>query len=568
MRPRHGISGLLLSLLLLFTQPLFSQVTADVTYKWDYQQIGECAVGSPNSNFQPIYEYNYYDINVSVGGGTNNADATTAYLVSPGGSYCPPNGPTGTLNIPVNPPAMNGASNNTDYIVSITATNSGSLSVVTNATTAFFPLYQVVSLLYAPPGNQSSQGLATATSYGTNTSVGESFENAQSVEADEGIKISGLTITGGGTTGWSTTNAFTEALTQTFTNASSYSNDLMGNTTWNPSKSNVQNHTLDTFLIWLNPEVYVAGSSVQGPTAFYLTGAPITGLANPVADIVMVAAAGMEEQAGSAGVASAGSTAVPVSTLEPIPRPEGGSSTGFAMTPGLAAACASNSLYQQQLAYDIANPTLANGECNSSGVCGTQYCTQANQCGCVADDFVTILEKDQLLDYHELPVAQGSTEINYAATPYPQTTNPVTIDSNPTNCGDNPIPSGTDCRYVVVPTCKGSGCITPVGIDLSGQGTGGAQYTDTNTATLTNTTTTTQSTGYSVSVGATPFFSLKFTDTWTWGISESTGNTTGTTNTNTVNIQTSTAGCTGSVALYEDTLYHTFAFQTEPTGCP
>jgi len=62
---------------------------------------------------------------------------------------------------------------------------------------------------------------------------------------------------------------------------------------------------------------------------------------------------------------------------------------------------------------------------------------------------------------------------------------------------------------------------------------------------------------------------LKTSDTWTWTDSESIGNSTTQGNTMTVTLKTTTAGCEENVNIYEDTLYHTFAFQvpTGYTGC-
>jgi len=92
MRPRLEISGLLLSCLFVFAQPLFCQTHVagpPLSYYWLYKQLGTCPMNANGGNPQPIYEYDYYDIDPVVNGTTYSLNATTAYLVSPGGTLLP-----------------------------------------------------------------------------------------------------------------------------------------------------------------------------------------------------------------------------------------------------------------------------------------------------------------------------------------------------------------------------------------------------------------------------------------------------------------------------------------------
>jgi hypothetical protein len=156
---------------------------------------------------------------------------------------------------------------------------------------------------------------------------------------------------------------------------------------------------------------------------------------------------------------------------------------------------------------------------------------------------------------------------------YSGTDNPMNADvSGATACA---VPTtADDCRYVPVPSSKGS---TLQEIQtLAGPSTQGGNYSCDNFAQSDNTTTTQTlggSTGYSVGVSfkeSTLFFSLTESNTMTWVDSESTGTSSGSGNTQSINLCSATVGCGEDIAIYEDTVYHTFVFQ-QPTGnnsCP
>lgn len=429
----------------------------------------------------------------------------------------------------------------TDGLYYLTAiANDGTVEGVST----FDPLYKVVSILYSPPGNQSGQGYGTATTNGTVTTVGSSFTFSSVLTFSSGVPGlgEGNTLGGSASVGYATTSFNSSAFTQTWIDAQNITSDDNSNLTYNPNKSDAINHNLDEFVIWLNPEVVVS-SSVTTPTSYaYNVGSQVTaGLSTTFADMVIVPAVTMEATpAGATGV-----TTVPLDYL--IPQAIIGTDGANSYMPGLAAICANQTLYKEQLAADLANPA------NPSVIC-----TVTNQCGCVPSDFVNILQTDPLLNYN------GTT---LTATPYVGTTDPLTLDpSGASVCGENPVPTTASCRYQIVPIVTGS--TTPLSEPLSGD-----SYP---TYTMTDTTSTTETTGHTDSHSVGLSFgggilvaSLKTEDTWTWTDSESWGQINGTSNSMFVTLKTSNADCTEEVAIYEDTEFHTFAFQVPTlTACP
>jgi hypothetical protein len=485
-------------------------VVKTTTYTWTYTDSLGAAHSFPNTTNTHILE----------------SESCTGHSKS--GCGCPPNGSTSQ------------AEWSTDNQYYLQATGGSG-----DASTLFDPAYKVVSVLYSPPGNGSSQGYGTSATDGTTTSIGTSISSGTTITFTAGI--SNITSVGA-SMGFSSSSGNSKAFTQTWTDGTSVATDDNSNATYNPTASNTINHNLDTFAIWLNPRVAVIpeATSSTTPQSYNVGSQSTPGVSAIVADIILLPAITMEATPpGTSGV-----TTVPVAYL--VPQAIAGED-GNSYMPGLGAICKNNSLYREQLTS--ASPSTPT------------YCTQANQCGCVPSDFVTILQTDPLLNY------SGTT---YTASPYAGTESPLEEDSTattsgpgsgPTVCGENPVPETANCRYVIVPIATGS--TTPLFEPLSGSA--GVNYTISDSTGTAETLSASQSTSVGVSYSSGFLFgNLTIADTWTYTDSESIGSSTGTANTMEVTLATSTAACDENVNIFEDTLYHTFAFQV-PTGitsCP
>ncbi len=433
------------------------------------------------------------------------------------------------------------------------ASGNANMSCTPASTSTFDPLFKVTSILYSPPGNQSSQGYGIGTTNGTTTTTASTFTFSEELTFSSGIKD---LLQGSASWGYSTGSGNSSAFTQTWANATNYASDGNKNSMYNPAASNALNHHLDTFEIWLNPQVTVTEYGGT-PKTYAVSSQPITidGEQVYLADVLPIPAMAMEAQ--PAGVTAlnpsgvAGVSAVPVSDLTPVAIQQEDGTTVY--QPGLGAICKSNTLYQQQLAADQATPV---------GQAPPAICTQANQCGCTPADFATIEERDTLLNYNSA---------TYVGNPGNGTTTPLAADSSgEAVCGYNQpagyvIPPGSNCRYVIVPE---AGTNIPQPELLNGAQSLTYSQSDSTNSTFTTTSTQGYNTGFSFQVGDL-LSSLRTTDTWTWTDTEGTGKSIGGTNTMNLTLQTSTANCSENANVYEDTIYHTYVFQIPPgNNCP
>jgi hypothetical protein len=210
-------------------------------------------------------------------------------------------------------------------------------------TGSFNPGYHILSIVYSPPGDASSNGFSNSTSTGETVTVGSNFASGTSTtfSASGGLLSSGSL---GVTFGVSSTTGNSQAFSVNYES---------GNGSQLTSTSQSVDHSQDVFFLWLNPKVTFTSSTSTAAT--YTVGTSD----NQQMDIVNVNVAGLQNP-----------SLIPLSVLLPqTPQPG-------VTQPGLASICA------HPLPPD--------------------QCTQANACGCVASDFTTILAADPLIGVSQL----------------------------------------------------------------------------------------------------------------------------------------------------------------------
>lgn len=254
--------------------------------------------------------------------------------------------------------------------------------------------------------------------------------------------------------------------------------------------SNAIDHTQDTFIIWLNPEVTFEPTSNTAVNYGMGTPPQTSSDPNPGApqsmDTVTVSVDELQNP-----------SLIPASVLASQHLPDG------EVLPGLSNICA--------------NPNA-----------------------CVASDFTAIVNSDPLVNF--------------------------TPTENPTS-----VNSANNTRFVEIYSAE----------PLSGPPCSGCDpVTNSFTASDSSQTTDTWTGGYSYSVGFSSGGSLNFmgfggvsatnTNTFTFSYTESVGDMNGQTHQMAIALASSTVDCSEDVAVFEDTMFHTFAFQ-QPLGntsCP
>jgi len=371
------------------------------------------------------------------------------------------------------------------------------------------PLYKVVSIVYAMPGNGSSSGYGSTTTNGTVFTMGANFQSGVSVSANLSATgdSPGASAGVGITLGHSVTSGYNTATTETITDAQSISNVS------NSASSNTASHNQDLFVLWLNPEVVVTQTGSNAANYYLQT--PSAGY-YPV-DTIRITAESLQSVSGA--------THVPLTDLQK----QFDSRTGLYDLPGLAKICADQSQY-------------------------VNNCPAGGQCGCVASDFADILAQDPLLN--------GTTA-----------TNPLSVDTsgavtctNPTSTSSCryvtvPASKGSPIQYsnaLTGPTCVGCG-----------HSTNTYSVTDANSTSTTFSENKTSTLGSSVNLKF-GIFSASITRSFAWTDTESRGLINGTANQMQYLLSSSTVNCSQIVLFYEDTIYHTFVGQQAPgnNSCP
>jgi len=381
-----------------------------------------------------------------------------------------------------------------------------------------YPAYQVQSIIYAAPGNQSSNGFTNTETDGVSTSVGSSFQVGDTATFSVSTGFLGTGSTLSWSYGTSTTTGDSTSVTETISDATGIVNASSGG-------SNAINHHQDLFVIWVNPAVvfYQTGINSVG----YGVGTQLQGAGDPMPGQPQSYQRQVEVFAQAMLPNAQGVTTVPVEALKTWQAPDG------EVIPGLAVACANPIYYPNS-------------------------CTQQNQCGCVPNDFVPILNQNPLLNYTT-------------------TQNPMSVDTSGISACTNPSATAK-CRYIPVPVAPGSR--TQLTQLLCGpQSPGGNNCGNNFTQTDSTDTTETLSESLSTTVGFAVEKAFKFSGTgisfrnektWTWTNSESAGEINGTAHSMSVTLSSSTLDCYQAIPVFEDTVYHTFVFQ-QPQGdssCP
>jgi len=248
--------------------------------------------------------------------------STTYYQVSGSDPSCPPDG------------GYSVTLNGNDFSVDVQP-SADSLSAQLNV--QLYPKFYVLSILYAPPGNQSSNGYTNSVTNTATTGISASFTNATA--KSYGINVAGSNFG----VSFSTSTSTQDALSFQVSTSNGSGATLA-------SLRNPVDHSQDQFLIWLNPVLVVTPTSSN--TANYTLRTPIdsNGQAEPM-DIININAVDLENPA-----------SIPLDVLNPQTRDNVGG------LPGLANVCA--------------NPV--------------PQCTSA-PCGCTTSDFTSILATDPMV---------------------------------------------------------------------------------------------------------------------------------------------------------------------------
>jgi hypothetical protein len=346
----------------------------------------------------------------------------------------------------------------------------------------------------------------------TNTLTdGTSTSVGSSFQAGDTITFSeGFSFAGlGSTMSWSFGTAVTTGYSTEVTDTISEAVGV-GNDS-NSGASNAINHQNDLFIIWLNPSVSLlqtgsTSATYSVGTQLQTTGDPLPGQPEAVDSL--------EVYAGVMMANSKGVTTVPAAILNAQTVSVAGQN-GSQTLPGLGSICKNHPYYPNS-------------------------CTLANQCGCVPADFAAILATDPLLNFTN---TESPLNANNSNNPdrFVEITGAELLAGPEEKGGNNPVNSFTE--------------------------------SDSTETTETWTYSIAYSVGYSWEVswqvdGNGP--KLQSATMFTWTNTDSVGESNGSAHQEAVSLSSNTVGCYEDISIFEDTVFHTFAFQ-QPAGnnsCP
>jgi hypothetical protein len=305
------------------------------------------------------------------------------------------------------------------YVISVEYSGDSMIPVATAS-----PRYQVLSLLYVAPGNESSSGFSNTQSAGATTSYSHNFTTGTSLSFSGGILGASNSVTFSKSQSQGASNSFQ-------TNYQATSSSQLSST------QQKMDHTQDQVYLEIDPTItltqngdasgfFQIGPSVDA-TGTFTNGTP--------ADIINANIAGFNNP-----------SLIPVGALKSQVRQAG------TTLPGLKYLCA--------------NPLPDN------------ECTQANACGCVASDFAAIPPQDELANVtndSEQPNSVDSARYVFITSePLEATGN--TYDVNDSNISGYSTSSGTSYTVSYGHSWKLSGPFT-IGIT----GTTSLEYDQTQT---------------------------------------------------------------------------------------
>jgi hypothetical protein len=299
----------------------------------------ECQIGPPvkgqaappYSNEEPYWISTFSDFSFTLSGTTTPLPGELQQTTGPGTNPegCPSKEyPSATWYIPPVFPFT--TQNVITFATSEYEVGEGTASAATATPGILYPKYQVQSIIYAAPGNLSSNGFTNAETDGMTTSVGSSFAAGDTTTYSVSTGFLGFGSTISWSFGNSTTTGNSTGVTETITDATGVANAS------NASSPNSINHQQDLFVIWINPAVvvYQTGATSVGyaqGTQLQTTGDPNPGQPEAYQDQIEVFAQAM--MANAEGV-----TTVPASALAPVV-------IDGETLPGLAAICANQAYY-------------------------------------------------------------------------------------------------------------------------------------------------------------------------------------------------------------------------------